>query len=92
MGFALWVKDDLSWAAGTHEYRPMGVAIIAANGRYRARDFDSRRVLPSKERRAFAGFFASLDHMNEYLEKRSGAGGKGRKPGRARKRGAMWIF
>jgi len=30
MGFALYHKDLVYWAAGTHEYRPMGAAAIAA--------------------------------------------------------------
>ena len=29
MGYALYRKDRILWAAGTHEYRPMGVAAIA---------------------------------------------------------------
>lgn len=70
MGFALWRKDGLSWAMGTHEYRPMGVAIISSTDYFRARDFQPRRQLPSKERAAFVGFFASIDHLNEQLRKR----------------------
>jgi hypothetical protein len=69
MGFALWRKDGLSWAMGTHEYRPMGVAIISSTDYFRARDFHPRRQLPSSERTAFVGFFASISHMNEQLRK-----------------------
>ncbi len=32
MGFALWLDDELAWAQGTHEYRPMGTAVIHAGG------------------------------------------------------------
>jgi hypothetical protein len=69
MGFALWVKDGLSWAQGTHEYRPMGVAIISASDHYRPRDFHPARRCPSRERQAFAGFFASIGEMNDFLER-----------------------
>ncbi len=68
MGFAMWVDKEVTWAQGTHEYRPMGVAIISVSDYYRQRDFDSNRKTPSRDRRLFAGFFASIDHMNEYLE------------------------
>lgn len=69
MGFALWMKDGLSWAQGTHEYRPMGVAVISSSDHFRPRDFQARRRNPSREPRAFVGFFASLGHMNLYLER-----------------------
>jgi len=39
MGFALWTDHDTAWAAGTHEYRPMGVAVIAGSNLFTARDF-----------------------------------------------------
>ncbi|MBL8218502.1 MAG: hypothetical protein JNL62_04700 [Bryobacterales bacterium] len=79
MGFALWIKDGLSWAMGTHEYRPMGVAIISSTDYFRARDFRPRRGLPSDERSAFVGFFASIEHMNERLRK--GPGKRVKQPG-----------
>lgn len=75
MGFALWVDKEMTWAQGTHEYRPMGVAIISISDYYRPRDFNGRRNTPSRDRRLFAGFFASIDHMNEYLERRRRGGG-----------------
>ena len=40
MGFYLWLDDDLAWAQGTYEYRPMGTAVIAASDLFRRRDFD----------------------------------------------------
>ncbi len=79
MGFALWMKDELSWAMGTHEYRPMGVAIISSTDYFRARDFHPRIALPSKDRTAFVGFFASIDHLNERMRK----GKKGRRAAKA---------
>jgi hypothetical protein len=27
MGFYLWVDEELAWARGTYEYRPMGTAV-----------------------------------------------------------------
>ena len=39
MGFALWLIDRQAFAAGTHEYQPMGTAVIAATQLFRARDF-----------------------------------------------------
>jgi len=27
MAFDLWIGNDLAWARGTYEYRPMGVAV-----------------------------------------------------------------
>ena len=39
MGYALYRKDRILWAAGTHEYRPMGVAAIAVTDLFRPRDF-----------------------------------------------------
>lgn len=67
MGFALYIKDGVSWAEGTHEYRPMGVAIISATDYYRPRDFHPARRRPSHNQQAFQGIFASIGHMNQYL-------------------------
>ncbi len=69
MGFALWTEEEVAWALGTHEYRPMGVAVIASNGQFRARDFRPRGRVPKRDRRLFQGFFASLGDMNEYLHR-----------------------
>jgi hypothetical protein len=74
------MKDGLSWAMGTHEYRPMGVAIISDSDYFRPRDFHGRRKLPSQDRTAFVGFFASIEHLNERM-------GEMRKGGRRRKKG-----
>ena len=67
MGFALWIEDDTAWAQGTHEYRPMGTAVIAANGRFRARDFSRYRRSPHRLAPSFQGLFGSLEDLNEKL-------------------------
>jgi hypothetical protein len=67
MGFALWVKDGVARAEGTHEYRPMGIAIISATDLFQARDFKPRRSQVELPYRDFAGYFASLNHLNHYL-------------------------
>ena len=70
MGFYLWFDDDLAWAQGTYEYRPMGTAVIAATDLFRRRDFDPRgRTRPPRTAR-FAGQFASLGHVNQQLKAR----------------------
>ena len=67
MGFYLWVDQDLAWAQGTYEYRPMGTAVISASDLFRRRDFDPRRPLPNLSAARAEGHFASLGHMNRYL-------------------------
>jgi hypothetical protein len=69
MGFALWIDDgaDLVWAQGTHEYRPMGTAVVAQNGQFRHRDFERRRQRPKRLENSFAGFFGSLEEVNAHL-------------------------
>jgi len=80
MGFALWIDGDLAWAQGTHEYRPMGVAVVGASGTFTPRDFRARRRAPLHDPSRFVGYFASIGHLNQHLETR------GR---RSRARGAM---
>jgi hypothetical protein len=67
MGFALWLDRDTAWCAGTHEYRPMGTAVVAATDLFSPRDFHSRRPAPTVRSPAFRGFFASLEAVNRYL-------------------------
>jgi hypothetical protein len=67
MGFALWMDGEQAWAAGTHEYRPMGCAVIAANGQLRARDFRRDRRAPSRRSPLFVGLFGSLEEVNVHL-------------------------
>ena len=71
MGFALWIDKDASvaWAQGTHEYRPMGAAVVGLTDQFRPADFRSRRRCPSRLDRAFVGLFGSLEEVNVYLRK-----------------------
>ena len=69
MGFAVWVDSEerLAWAQGTHEYRPMGTAVIALSSQFRHADFAQTRASPAHLRSRFAGFFGSLETVNEFL-------------------------
>lgn len=85
MGFALWTNDDTAWAAGTHEYRPMGVAVIALSSLFSARDFRPARRLPRRTGPHFRGLFASLGDVNGFLARtRSQTGKKNSPPGATR--------
>jgi len=66
MGFAVWIdaENGLAWAQGTHEYRPMGSAVIASTDQFRPRDFRKTRRPPAHLRRSFVGFFGSLEEVN----------------------------
>jgi hypothetical protein len=70
VGYYLWVDEELAWAQGTYEYRPMGTAVIAATDLFRRRDFDPRRKAKAPAGARFAGQFASLGHLNGELRKR----------------------
>jgi len=69
MGFAVWVDVEgrTVWAQGTHEYRPMGTAVIAITDQFRQRDFRQTRRSPAHLGGAFVGFFGSLEAVNDYL-------------------------
>jgi hypothetical protein len=69
MGFAVWIDSEerLAWAQGTHEYRPMGAAVIAVSDQFRPRDFMPARRAPAHLRACFVGFFGSLETVNEFL-------------------------
>ena len=67
MGFALWIDGETAWARGTHEYRPMGSAVIGISGMFTARDFGCRRRSPLRYDPRFSGYFASLGQMNDFL-------------------------
>ncbi len=73
MGFALWVDvDNLQvWARGTHEYRPMGTAVVARTDQFRHRDFRQKRPLPAELEDSFVGFFGSLEEVNVRLRRKS---------------------
>jgi hypothetical protein len=72
MGFALWTDPDLAWAAGTSEYRALGVAVISNTDLFRAADFRAARCQPRGPALRFAGHFASLGQINAYLRKTRG--------------------
>jgi hypothetical protein len=85
MGFAVWLDDELAWAKGTHEYRPMGVAVVSITDLFAARDFSPRRKLPSEGRGFYAGLFASLGEVNTGLKQRRGKSPFGRSFPRGRR-------
>jgi hypothetical protein len=67
MAFALWIDRDLAWAQGLHEYRPMGVAVIAVTDRFHPRDFRAARPAPLRHGGDYADLFASLSDVNRRL-------------------------
>jgi hypothetical protein len=67
MGFALWHREQLLVCSGTHEYRPMGTAIVSDQDLFSARDFSARRPAPERGRDGFVGYFASLNDVNAFL-------------------------
>jgi hypothetical protein len=73
MGFALWIDDgkELAWAQGTHEYRPMGTAVIARSDQFRHRDFTQVRRRPAHLENSFAGFYGSLEEVNASLRRQT---------------------
>jgi hypothetical protein len=73
MGFGLWIdpEDGLAWAQGTHEYRPMGTAVISTTDQFRHRDFRQTRKRPPSLKNSFAGFFGSLEEVNVKLRSRT---------------------
>lgn len=70
VGFALYVLDDVTWCKGTHEYHPMGAAVVAAGSVLGPRDFHRRRQVPRAAADAFTGFFASLGEVNAFVRRR----------------------
>jgi hypothetical protein len=79
MGFALWIHDGLALAMGTHEYRPMGVAVIAASDVFTGAAFSRRRPLPPRDQPGYEGLFASIPDLNQHLVRR-----RNRPPARGR--------
>jgi hypothetical protein len=69
VGFALWTDSGLAWAQGTHEYKPMGTAVISTTDLFRPRDFHPSRSVPEKAA-TYVGLFASIVDLNGWLEKR----------------------
>jgi len=85
MGFALWIDGGVARAQGTHEYRAMGEAVIAASDLFRLRDFRPGARLRPRSGPGFAGLFASLEELNGYLRRRrSQTGRKKSRPGSGR--------
>ena len=78
MGFALWLMDRQAFAAGTHEYKPMGTAVIAATQLFRVRDFSRLRPAPSRRAPGFEGLFASLEDVNRHLQRPRPKAGRAR--------------
>ena len=74
MGFALWIDGDTAWAQGTHEYRPMGSAVIAATDLFQPRDFRQWDRKRPRNDKMFVGLFASLEHVNYFLTRRRSRG------------------
>lgn len=88
MGFYLWMADDVAWAQGTYEYRPMGTAVVAASDLFTRRDFDPRRKVRPPATARYLGQFASLGQLNGVLEAnrdryRASAGSRRGSPSRA---------
>lgn len=65
----MWVDESekVVWAQGTHEYRPMGTAVVALQDQFRPRDFRQSLKRPVSLQPFFAGFFGSLETVNHYL-------------------------
>jgi hypothetical protein len=70
VGFTLWMEPDVAWAAGTYEYRALGVAVISITDLFRAADFRRDRRAPPVSSPSFAGQFASIEHVNAFLQAR----------------------
>lgn len=70
MGFYLWLDDELAWAQGTYEYRPMGAAVISRSDLFRRKDFTARRQPQPPRTADYVGQFASLGHLNTHLKSR----------------------
>jgi hypothetical protein len=72
VGFALWIDrdSDLAWAQGTHEYRPLGTAVVSRRDQFRPKDFRQTRKRPAHLEQSFAGFFGSLEEVNISLRAR----------------------
>jgi hypothetical protein len=71
VGFALWRQGPLVYCAGTHEYRPMGTAVVHERGVFTARDFSPGTIGLRRGADGFVGYFASLSEVNAYLGRRA---------------------
>jgi hypothetical protein len=79
MGWAVWIDEHegTAWAHGTHEYRPMGTAVIAITDQFRPRDFGQRLRRPDSLDHSFTGFFGSLEEVNRHLRQSRGGSRRG---------------
>ena len=69
MGFALWMNDEVAVAQGTHEYRPMGIAVVSITDIFTPRDFRPLERAKDRTDESFVGLFASLNHVNRFLRR-----------------------
>jgi hypothetical protein len=71
VGFALWVDENqkVAWVQGTHEYRPLGTAVLSTVDQFRRSDFRQHLRRPRELDDCFAGFFGSLETVNRWLRK-----------------------
>ena len=60
-------KEGVAWVQGTHEYRPMGTAVLSRWGQFRRNDFRQDLRRPTELEDCFVGFFGSLETVNEFL-------------------------
>ena len=63
----MWVDREVAWAAGTVEYRALGAAVISNTDLFRSSDFHPYLKPPAFSDPTFAGYFASLGQVNQYL-------------------------
>ena len=69
MGFYLWLDNEVAWAQGTYEYRPLGTAVISRTDIFTRCDFDNRRKRTPPRTARFKGQFASIGHLNQVLKR-----------------------
>jgi hypothetical protein len=62
-------EEGLAWVQGTHEYRPMGTAVLSRWDQFRRSDFRQDLRRPRRLDGCFVGFFGSLETVNEFLHK-----------------------
>jgi hypothetical protein len=63
-------EEGVAWVQGTHEYRPMGTAVLSRCDQFRRSDFRQDLRRPRELDGCFVGFFGSLETVNEFLHQR----------------------
>ncbi len=91
MGFALWIDEDVAWAQGLHEYRPLGVAVVSVTDQFRNRDFDPRRAAPPRAGSSYAGLYPSLEQVNSALSRASQSHDRRKKAAAGGRPTPAWI-